>query len=652
MFTFILLILISLICGLQLTYKLKLKLFFTERILFGFVIALAFFTQLIYLITYFSGGLKLPQNIGSMVIVSLFGIYSAFSLFKIRDKVKDDFKNALNKLKNKSELYLPLTMIFWFVIFCVLFSKNVFMQSDGIYSSTSTDIPVHYSFITSFVWGENFPHQTPLYAGEKLVYPILSDYLSAFFISMGMNAIQALNYMGIVMCSVLTGLMYFFTLKITDSKKVSTLSIFLLYLGGGWGFWKFFERDLPDKGYNFIQAFYQSPDLYTDLFDYNFQFFNFIIAYLLPQRSFLFGFPMALIILSLLWQAIKDGQKLKKQTDQVEEESLVENNIKNQMLIAGFTAGILPLFHYHSFMSVSIISGFWFLLFFQKSKEYIKDWFYFFIPMTVLAIPQLLMATGTLKKNTETFKPHIGWMATNNNYVWFWFKNTGFTFILILEALLSKSTDKNIKKMYIPFFALFLAANLISFSPCWIGDNAKILFFWFIGSMPLLALALRNLYNTNKTVAITILLTLTLSGFLDVSRYTFTNIRVFRVWSADAVNIAKDIINKTDPKSIFLSAPVHYSPIYLTGRKVLTGEHVHVCTQGIDPFLRELDIKEVFQSNDELVKLKLISKLNPDYIIVGPPELSLMNNNKTFFDRYFKVFLKTGEETVYQVKKN
>lgn len=650
MIAFLLLILMSLISGLFLTYKFKLSLYFSERILYGFVIALAAFTQLIYIITRFSGGLKMPQNIASLAVVSLFGAYSAFSLYKMKDTVKKDFKEATAKLKTKSELFLPLTMIFWSVIFVILFMKNFFVAGDGIYSSTSTDLPVHLSFITSFVWGENFPHQTPLYAGEKLVYPILSDYLSAFFISMGMNTVYALNFMGIILSVALTGIMYFFSLEITKSRKVSALSVFLLYLAGSLGFWKYFEKDLPLNNYNIANTL-RTSDLYTDLYDYNFQLYNFIIAYLLPQRSFLFGFPMALIILTLLWKTLNKKAKVAKieETDLTEKVEVVDNT-KNEMLLAGLTAGILPLFHYHSFMCVGIISGLWFLLFFQKNKEYIKNWLYFFVPLSILALPQVLMATGGLGKKTQTFKLHYGWMSNNGNYVWFWLKNTGFMFILIFEALFSKSTDKNLRKMYIPYLVLFLLANVISFSPCWIGDNAKVIFFWFIGSMPFIALSLRNLFRNNKVLAVTLLITLTLSGSLDITKFLFTNIRTFRIWSNDAINISKDIINQTDPKAVFMTAPVHYSPIYLTGRKVLSAEHMHVCTQGIDPAERETKVKEVFSSLSDARRFELLNEISPDYIMVGPPELHLMQD-KTFFERNFKTFLKRGEETVYKFEK-
>ncbi|MFN8577204.1 MAG: hypothetical protein U0354_10140 [Candidatus Sericytochromatia bacterium] len=659
MFSFFLLVILSLISGLFVTYKFKLNLYFSERIFYGFTISISVFTQIIYVITRFTTGLKNTPDIAALVLISLISLYSLYGLFKIKETIKIDFKNSIDKLNDKKNLFLPITMVFWSIIFIYLFITNLYINSEGIFSRTSTDMPVHMSFITSFVWGENFPHQTPLYAGEKLVYPFLSDYLTAFFISLGMNVIDAFNFQGILMCIVLTGVMYFFTYRITNSQKLSSLSTFILYLGGGWGFFKFFEKDLPSQGYNILNAFKNVFGLYTDIEVDNIQFYNFIIGYLLPQRSFLFGFPLALVTLSLVWiyRPKKKIETLETETlditlndDKPLDENQENNLTKNGLLLAGITAGVTPLFHYHSFMCVVIVICFWFILFFQKDKKYIINYLYFFIPMTILAIPQVLMATGRLSNGAnQTFKIYIGWMAKDKNYLWFWFKNTGFMFLLVFDTLLSKNISKDIKKMYIPYLFLFIIANIISFSPCWIGDNAKVIFYWFIASIPLICLSLKKLFINNKIIAITIFTTIILSGTLDISKCLLTGQNIYKVWGVDSINIAKEIINKTDPKSIFLTAPIHYTPIYLTGRKILVGEGVHVCTQGINPESRITYINLIFETGDDVYKLDILRKLDADYALIGPPELSRMKD-KTFFKRFFKEYIKVGEETVYKLK--
>lgn len=661
MIIFIFLILSSLITGLFITYKLNLELFFGERITYGSIISFSFFIQLIYLFTFLSG-FNYISNSFAILSIFLISIFSIFNLNKIKDTIKNDFSNFIKNI----DTIFSYILTFWFAVFSILFSKNFFFKSDGIYSNTTTDLPVHLAFINSFLYGENFPHKTPLYAGEKLAYPFLSDYFSAFLISCGMPQDASLNYVGIFMCLLITSSIYFMTLRITENKFSSNLSSFILFLGGSLGFWKFFEKDLPSFNYNIFETLKRAPNLYTDQYEYNFQFFNFIIGYLLPQRSFIFGFPLGITIISLMWIFLK-------------------SNKKEYLLLAGFTAGILPLFHFHSFMNIMIIASFLFVLFFKKEKEYIKNWFYFGLISSLLAIPQISVAVTRVTRKTELFKTHIGWMANNKSYFWFWLKNTGFTWFLIFESIFNKSSvnkenqlnldktnsldnenydlkeekkylsfdfyKKDLFKLYIPFLFLFIIANLISFSPCWIGDNAKVIFFWFVGSVPFISLGLVKLFNHSKLLATTLFITLILSGTLDISRFVFTDTRIFKIWSNNGILISEKIKEKISPKSVFLTAPVYYSPVFLSGRQVLMGNSIHVCTQGIDKDKREYMVTRIFESDSIDEKFKYINDLNPDYALVGEPERRLMKNNKTFFEDNFELEFKVGTESVFNLKR-
>lgn len=215
----------------------------------------------------------------------------------------------------------------------------------------------------------------------------------------------------------------------------------------------------------------------------------------------------------------------------------------------------------------------------------------------------------------------------------------------------TKNIDINLLKLYIPFLFLFIMANLISFSPCWIGDNAKVIFFWFVGSVPFIALGLSNLFKYSKILATTIFITLILSGTLDISRFLFTETRIFKIWSNDGIEIAEMIKEKTSEKSVFLTAPVYYSPLFLTGRKVLMGNSIHVCTQGIDKDKREFMVNRIFESESIEEKFKYINELKPDYALIGRPERDLMKKNKTFFQDNFELVFKSGKEFVFDMRK-
>src|SRR5690606_37671018 len=93
---------------------------------------------------------------------------------------------------------------------------------------------------------------------------------------------------------------------------------------------------------------------------------------------------------------------------------------------------------------------------------------------------------------------HFGWMAEKGQYIWFWVKSTGLLIPVILNALLSSDTNKNLKKFYLPFITIFALGNMILFAT-WSGDNAKMFLFWFIGSVPLVSLVLANLIKSKNS---------------------------------------------------------------------------------------------------------------------------------------------------------
>ena len=97
-------------------------------------------------------------------------------------------------------------------------------------------------------------------------------------------------------------------------------------------------------------------------------------------------------------------------------------------------------------------------------------------------------------------------------------------------------------------FLLFIVSNSIKLAP-WEWDNIKVLIYWFVGSIPFVACFLAWLWakdNLLKGVAVCCLITLTLSGALDVWR-VITGAINYKVFDKDAVEIADRIKLNTKP---------------------------------------------------------------------------------------------------------
>src|SRR5207248_11276471 len=99
--------------------------------------------------------------------------------------------------------------------------------------------------------------------------------------------------------------------------------------------------------------------------DLHFHWPNPVLAYLVPQRSTLFGVSLALIVLVLLWVSVRDGNRWPA------------------FLFAGLVAGLTPAFHVHAWGTIVALSFFWAL--FNLRRE----WIAFFVPALAMGLPVL-----------------------------------------------------------------------------------------------------------------------------------------------------------------------------------------------------------------------------------------------------------------------
>ena len=200
---------------------------------------------------------------------------------------------------------------------------------------------------------------------------------------------------------------------------------------------------------------------------------------------------------------------------------------------------------------------------------------------------------------------------------------------------------------YLPFLFCFLIANLFKLAP-WEWDNIKVLIYWFVGSLPLVALVLAELWNRDKIlkiVAAVCLIALTFSGALDVWRTISGQIN-YNVFSRDSVAIAEQIKSKTAPKALFLNAPTYNSAVVLSGRRSLMRYSGHLSSYGIDYGERENDVKKIY-AGDATADI-LLRKYNIEYVIVSPEERSNLTVNEAFFSR-FPVVAESGQYRIYKV---
>jgi hypothetical protein len=318
------------------------------------------------------------------------------------------------------------------------------------------------------------------------------------------------------------------------------------------------------------------------------------------------------------------------------------------MMAAGVAAGLLPLVHAHSFVVVMAMAGCLALL-----HIHWREWFAFFAVASVLAIPQLLWSTSHSAVDAGSFFAlEVGWDHGQENPVWFWFKNTGVFIPLIFAALLMKGerylVGKRLLLFYLPFTLCFIIPNFVKMAP-WIWDNIKVLYYWWLASAPLVALLLARLWRQGpirRIIAVFLFVSVTFAGALDVAGITLRSIK-YQVFDAAGVRFAEFIKQQTAPRAMIIHAPVHNTPVFLTGRRSLMGYPGHIWTHGLQFVQRESEIKRIYLGMPDADQL--LKNYNIEYAVVGPHENVVTPSNDRFFARFEKVG-EVGEYKLYKIK--
>ena len=550
--------------------------------------------------------------------------------------------------------YIAITVVLWKV-----FDRAVIEDSTGLSTGLLNnfgDLPFHLSVITSFAFGNNFPPEDPTYAGVRFTYPFLSDFVSAIFVRCGADLRQSMFIENLVLGVSFVGLVHRWALVMLRDRLAAIITPLIVLLNGGFGWVLLFDKAVAnDKG--LLGALLDLQPSFTVIPETTWRWGNAISTLLVPQRGFLMGLPLAVIAFTQWWIATdktrpaetKTTTKRGKPSRAVEELTDTRFPLNTRrMMAAGVAAGLLPLVHAHSFVVVMGMAGCLALIQIRW-----REWFAFFAVALAVAIPQLIWSTMHSAVDASTFFAwEVGWDHGQENPVWFWFKNTGLFIPLLLVAVLMRVGGFLVTKrqllFYLPFTLCFIVPNLIKMAP-WIWDNIKVLYYWWLASAPLVALLLARLWqqgSIRRVIAVVLFICVTFAGALDVAGIVLRT-TPYQVFDAAGLRFAELVKAQTTPRALIVHAPVHNTPVFLTGRRSLMGYPGHIWTHGLEFMKREGEIKRIYSGSPGADEL--INNYGIDYSVLGPHEKTVTPINEKFFSRFEKVG-EVGEYRLYKIR--
>lgn len=584
---------------------------------------------------------------------------------RIWQKIEHDFGAASSwtrRLFVRPDLWSIIHAVFYLGVIAVLWKvydraviEDVHGISTGLLNNFG-DLPFHISVITSFAFGNNFPPEDPTYAGVRFTYPFLSDFASAILVRCGANLQQSMFVVSFTLALAFVGLVHRWALVMLRNNLAAILTPFIVLLNGGFGWILLFQKAGTDEG-GLWGVLMNLPPSFTVIPETTWRWGNAISALLVPQRGFLMGLPLAVIVFTQWWLALEKDAPVQVPTKKqktykkamVPEPASRFPLLTRRMIAAGVAAGLLPLVHAHSFVVVMGMGACLALIHIRW-----REWFTFFAVGSAIAIPQLLWSTMHSAVDASTFFAwELGWDHGQDHPIFFWFKNTGIFIPLIFAAVLLRFdgyvVGKRLLLFYLPFALCFIIPNFVKMAP-WIWDNIKVLYYWWLASAPLVALLLARLWQQGRirrVIALLLFACVTAAGALDVAGITLRSAK-FEVFDAVGVEFAERVKQRTDPRSLIIHAPVHNTPVFLTGRRSLMGYPGHIWTHGLEFVRREGEIKRIYLGMPDAEQL--LKNYDVDYAVIGPLERIVTPPNEQFFSRFEKVE-QLGEYTLYKIKR-
>ncbi|KAJ6253727.1 hypothetical protein M0813_13142 [Anaeramoeba flamelloides] len=504
----------------------------------------------------------------------------------------------LMEIKTHSTFFITATIVtIIFSILSLLHFLPYMSRTESYYTAKNCygDLPFHLNIIKSFTkginseWGSLKDLQFPIYSGTALVYPFIADFHTALINGGCQCTLQATLVVTTVIefCCLLT-LLYFFFQRIVRNQIVSLITIFLVIFGGGFG-WVYILKDL-------IFGLPEDETLIMDLnkYDYNFKiaknkelfWFPFVDATLIPQRSALLGYCLAIFVLTLIYHLISANWIRIK----------FKSSLKIAIL-ASLLTGLLPLTHTYSYLVIAFITSITLILNFPYSKKYslqIKKKYFLTILLyavlsNIIAFPQLFLFMSRVSSdNFIRFEPI--WKNEWTNPISYIILSFGPIFLIGIFSLPLICNTGYKTKFFISFILLFIFSILIMLQP-WKYDNIKLLNFpFFILALAtarflvfLLDIHLKGLLDCLITPLVLILcIIIILPGLLSMASVA---VNVSELFDQELIQIGEFVSKNTEKNALFAvpDTNFHRNPVTtLAGRQLLVGQEGWLWSHGIN----------------------------------------------------------------------
>ena len=619
--------------------------------------------------------------------------------------------------------------------FVIAYAHGLFDGPGGIeagYPTVWSDWSLHASAASSFAVGHNLPPHDPIFSGTADRYPFLPDFSAAMLLALGTSVRFALEAPLVVLAVAITVVVGSLAQRLCGRVSVGALAMAVVLLGGGVGFTGMWWDSCRAGGYadsdcapsrlvlHPVEAFTvtasvirHSVDVVRDqprpydallaapnqapLGDAQ-QWYTPLLAWWLPQRTFVYGFAVTVSVLLLVHLGLRRGPPA-----------------ASPFRVAGLLAGLLPLIHVHSFIVLAVVLP---LIAVVRRR---REWLDLGGIALALGLPRIIeiaagghgTVNGPFGDNSfPFFEPGWKWnsdpgwvrvhvtlgaipgavgrsiqVALTPSFWGFWILNAGILVpvcaVAVAVVLLRRSRAPSLSHLRgrlrealpddlllicLPLLALFPIANVVVFQE-WDWDNTKLLAYWQFGAALLLGswtVAWVRRRGWRAVAAVAGVLSVIATGSLSMLRYlpwtSAANAPGPFVWaSPEAQDLAAQVEARTPRQSVFLTAfapvgAVNDPVVTLAGRSTVLGYVGWLNSYGTDFGTRVEDVTTIYagcpQGDAGCPVFDLLRRYSVDFVRIGPPEMEQFHPDVGWWTGHYPAIARGDGTVVYDVRRS
>jgi len=549
-------------------------------------------------------------------------------------------------------LVSALFLIGWSLYFSFLWRDLVFFDRTDLRVGGVNlwgDWAMHFTLGAAFAYRSPWITSHPLLTGAPFAYPFLVNWISGMLVRMGVEFFSAFVIPSYVYSLLFVFVVFLFFHRLFSSRAVAMVSTSIFLLNGGLGFWWYIQDVLAKPT---LQTLFGFTTEYTHMPKIGIEWISIITSMILPQRSFVFGFPIALGILLLLFQQIKQRRTHWKRW---------------VFALLGLLYGLMPIIHTHSSFMIALVLvgwGAWSVFRKEPKKDtrggYIRAiqcWLVFAFVAGMIALPFVkTFFSHTVSQATSGgfIRWYPGWFVhpeaedAGVNWVWWWMLNWGLTLPLGIYGWFK--VDRTRKIIFAPFLFIFVLLNLFLFQP-FVWDNTKLLVWASLGVSGLAGAVVvqfikRNMFT--RVLAIALFFLMIFSGSLDAYAAIDKRRHNWSMYRVDDLALADEIRRNTNVNAVFLTSDTHNNPINLAGRQLIMGFRGWLWTYGFNYWPIEMDVMTMYGGGPRTEEL--LKKYTISYVVFDEKVLREYKGNEKYYINKFPVALKNSTYRIYRVQ--